>query len=77
MLEVSDLSYFDINILTESEPMITYSFGIFILVLIGLCFLSNIILYLIAILFINYYQLSERYPRLHRLLSIFAYNSLF
>lgn len=51
--------------------------GIFVMVLIGLCSLSNIILYLVAILFIKYYKLSDRYPRMSKFLSFFEYNSLF
>jgi hypothetical protein len=46
------LSYFDINIPSESAPIIHYSSGVFLLSLVALCSLTNIIFYLVAILFI-------------------------
>nr|YP_009739374.1 hypothetical protein [Tricholoma bakamatsutake]QIC20218.1 hypothetical protein [Tricholoma bakamatsutake] len=56
---------------------IHYSSDIFVLSLVDLCSLTNIIFYLVSILFIKYYNLSDRYPIMSRFLSYFEYNSLF
>jgi hypothetical protein len=47
------LSYFDLNIPNESEPIMHFSSGIFILALLVLCCLTNVIGYLISILFLK------------------------
>ena len=71
------LSYFDINIPNEAEPIMHFSFGVLTLTLVALSCFTNVIGYLTAILLFKYYNLADKYPKLHKFFSIFEKTSLF
>lgn len=65
------LSYFYLNIPNESEPIMHFSSGIFILALLVLCCFTNVIGYLSSIIFLKYYKIGDKYPKLSKVLVYF------
>jgi hypothetical protein len=71
------LSYLDINIPKESEPLIHFSFGIFLLSLIAVSCITNVIGYLTSILLLKYYGIKDKYPKLTKILTYFEKTTIF
>jgi hypothetical protein len=54
-----------------------FSSGIFILALLVLCCLTNVIGYLISILFLKPYKIGDKYPKISKVLVYFEKTTLF
>ena len=70
------LSYFYLNIPNDAEPIMHFSSGILILTLVAITCFTNVIGYLSSILFLKYYNLGNKYPKLSKYLSFFEKSSL-
>nr|YP_009739394.1 hypothetical protein [Tricholoma terreum]QIC20238.1 hypothetical protein [Tricholoma terreum] len=70
------LSYLDLNIPNDAEPITQISFGFLILSLIVLSCFTNVIGYLSFVLLIKYYKLGDKYPKFNKILSLFEKSSI-
>jgi hypothetical protein len=71
------LSYLDLNIPNEAEPIRHLSFGILLLSLIVITCFTNVIGYLSFIFLILYYKIGDKYPKLSQILRFFEKSTLF
>ena len=65
------LSYFDLQISNEAEPIIHYLSDILILSLVLIICFTNIFGYLSAIICIKFYKINDKYPKINKFLSYF------
>jgi hypothetical protein len=71
------LSYFDLNIPENSQPIIQYVFGMTILSLIALLSFINLFIYLFIMYSINHYDLENKYPKFKWIINYYKKTSFF
>src|SRR6266436_6682186 len=71
------LNYLDIKRPDNGEGLIEFAFDIFILSLICLLCFINVIVYLIAIILLNKYNIEEKYPKLKMFINYYEKTTFF
>jgi len=71
------LKYLNFTIPDGSEFIISYSFNVFILLIVLFLSILNLLAYLSSLILINKYELVNKYPKLKRIINLYEKTSIF